>query len=424
MKVRWSSVLALAVVFAVTAPCLAQTAAATAPSAALPPSLHPPIKDWSRALVDSTLQRSPDPAKFGGWGYAKALYLTGQYFVYKRTHDPHYLQYIEAWMDTQIDSEGHFARKIDSLDAIMPSNLLLILYQETHQEKYKKAAEQFRHRFDDYPRTSDGGFWHAAGESRAYQLWGDGIFMGMPFLVRYGAIFGDADYANDEATKQIVTYYKHLHDPNTGLLFHAYDESGKTAWSNTDGHHSAEFWGRAMGWFGMATVDILDALPKDHPRRQELIAIVHDLVPALAKYQDPKTGLWFQVVNKGDVEGNWLETSSSSMYTYITDVAVRRGYVDKRYKKVAEKGYQGVLSKVTRGDDGLVNIADIGEGTNVSDLAYYFARKRPLNDPHGLGAFLLMNEEFTTGKSSMQQILGNYKPGKTKKTTTTTQAGH
>jgi len=99
------------------------------------------------------------------------------------------------------------------------------------------------------------------------------------------------------------------------------------------------------------------------------------------------------------------------MYTYITDVAVRRGYVEKSYKQVAENGYKGVLSKVSVGDDGLINISDIGEGTNVADLAYYFGRKRPLNDFHGLGAFLLMNEEIKTGRTSMQQFLPNYKPG-------------
>jgi len=374
-------------------------------------SAKPLPADLSKALVDSTLQRNPDPVKFGGWGYARALYLTGQYFVYRRTHDRRYLDYLQKWFDAQMEAQAQSQHPIDSLDYIMPANLALILWQETHEPGYKAFAERYRKRFDDYPRTSDGGFWHAAVESRKWQLWGDGIFMGMPFLVRYGALFGDSTYANDEAVKQITTYYKHLHDPETGLLFHAFDESGAQPWADPTMHHSAEFWGRAMGWFGMATVDILDALPKDHPQRAQLIAVVHDLVHALAKYQDPKTGLWFQVVNKGNVEGNWLETSSSSMYTYITDVAVRRGYVEKSYRQVAENGYKGVLSKVSVGDDGLINISDIGEGTNVADLAYYFGRKRPLNDFHGLGAFLLMNEEIKTGRTSMQQFLPNYKPG-------------
>src|SRR5439155_1586918 len=140
--------------------------------------------------------------------------------------------------------------------------------------RYQLAAEIFRHRFDDYPRTSDGGFWHATNVNRQWQLWADGAFMGMEFLIRYGEAFGDSKYTNDEAAKQILVYASHLRDPNTGLLFHAYDESGKQPWADPTTHHSAEFWGRAMGWFGMVTVDLLDVLPRNHPKRAELISFL------------------------------------------------------------------------------------------------------------------------------------------------------
>lgn len=359
--------------------------------------------DWSKALVDSTLARYPDATKFGGWGYARSLYLFGQYLVYKRTHDPRYLSYVKQWIDTHIDENGRLDREINALDYVLPANLLIILYDETGEEKYKKALEVFRHRFDDYPRTTDGGFWHATVPSRQWQLWGDGIFMGMPFLVRYGRTLNDAKYADDEATKQILVYYSHLKDPKGGLLYHAYDESGTQKWALPGSHHSSYFWCRAIGWFGMATVDILDALPKDHPNRKKLIRIVERMVKDFARYQDPKTGLWYQIVDKTQDPNNWQETSSSSMYTYIIDVAVKRGYVSKKYKAVAERGYRGVMSKVSMGEDGLVNISDICEGTNVGDLAYYYGRKRNVNDFHGLGAFLIMNEEWKTSLSSMQQ---------------------
>jgi unsaturated rhamnogalacturonyl hydrolase len=121
---------------------------------------------------------------------------------------------------------------------------------------------------------------------------------------------------------------------------------------------------------------------------------VRQLTQAFANFQDRKTGLWYQVVDKGDVADNWLETSSSSMYTYAVWMAVRRGYVNKKFKDVALKGYKGVLTKLSVGEDGLTNLADICEGTNVGDLAYYFARKRNVNDFHGIGAFLIMNEQL------------------------------
>ena len=361
-------------------------------------------RDWSKALVDSTLTRQPDATKFGDWEYARSLFLFGQYLVYKRTHERRYLDYIKQWVDTHIDENGKLDRPIIRLDDILAANLLIILYNETGEAKYKKAADVFRHAFDDYPRTGDGGFWHATFPSRQHQLWLDGIFMGMPFLVRYGQTFGDATYANDEAVKQILVYYSHLKDPS-GLLYHAYDETGAQPWADPAMHHSKYFWGRAMGWYGMATEDILDVLPKNHPDRGKLIKIVRDLVEGLARYQDPKTGLWYQVVDKGNDPNNWLETSCSSMFTYITDVAAKRGYVSKKYRTVADRGYRGVLSKVSVGEDGLVNISGISEGTSVSDLAYYYGRKRNVNDFHGLGAFLIMNEEYHTSLSSMQQTL-------------------
>src|SRR3989442_8800 len=135
------------------------------------------------------------------------------------------LDMIQSWIDLHIDDQGKINRPINALDFMMPGNLLLILYQETKQEKYKLAAESIRKVFDTYPRTKDGAFWHANTQSRQWQLWADGVFMSLPFLARYGQMFGDSRYANDEATKQMRIYYKHLNDPVTGLLWHAYDES-------------------------------------------------------------------------------------------------------------------------------------------------------------------------------------------------------
>ena len=358
--------------------------------------------DVSTAIVETTLQNNPDAEKFGGWGYAKSLYLFGQYEVYLRTHDKKYLDYIQNWVNAHVDAQGDLDRKIDALDYVLPANLLLILYKETHEERYKLGAEKFRRIFDDYPRTTDGGFWHATVPSRQGQLWLDGIYMSQPFLVRYGQMFGDEKYTEDEAIKQLLVYYKHLRDPKRGLLYHAYDESRKQGWADPVTHHSSYFWCRAIGWYGMAIVDILDVLPRNHAGRKDLIKILSHLASDLARYQDPSTGLWYQVVDKPHLSGNWQETSSSSMYTYVLDVSVKRGYINKKYKKIAEKGYKGILSKVSIDSRGLAHISDICEGTNVGDLNYYLNRKRNMDDFHGLGAFLLMNEEWNTSLTSMK----------------------
>jgi unsaturated rhamnogalacturonyl hydrolase len=364
--------------------------------------------DASVALVESTMKRYPTGRELGSWGYAKSLHLFGQYLVYKRTGDPRYLAYVKDWIDSHVDENGRIDRSMTALDYMLPGNLLLVLYKETGQQKYKIAAQSIRRTFDTYPRTADGGLWHA--NSRQHQLWLDGMFMSMPFLVRYGQMFDDSKYANDEAANQLLIYASHLRDPKTRLLYHAYDESGAQKWADPNTHRSSEFWCRAMGWYGMALIDVLEVLPKDHPKRPELIATVQNLVKALAKYQDKKTGRWYQIVDRVKDPDNWQETSSSSMFTYITSMAVQRGYVNRKYAKVAEKGYRGVMEKVTVGDDGLTNISDICEGTNVSDKAYYFGRKRNANDFHGLGAFLLMNEHAITSKSSMDLDGRDVKP--------------
>jgi unsaturated rhamnogalacturonyl hydrolase len=346
------------------------------------------------------MRRIPDPKNLGAWGYAISLYLYGQFLVYKRIGDRKYLDYIQGWVDRHVSDEGVIDRSISALDYMLPGNLLLALFSETKQEKYRKAAEGIRQRFDTYPRTEDGGFWHA--QSRQHQLWLDGMFMSMPFLTRYGKAFGDEKYSNDEATKQLLIYVKHLNDPATGLMFHAYDESGAQPWADPATHHSSIFWCRAIGWFGMAIIEVLELLPHNHPHRKELIAQLHQLANAYAKYQDAATGLWYQVVDKGSLEGNWLETSSSCMYTYTISMAVDRKYIPKSLESAACKGYRGVLTQLSVDSEGQTHIANICGGTNVGDLNFYLNRPRNTDDFHGLGAFLIMNEHMRTKTCASQ----------------------
>src|SRR5437667_166126 len=194
--------------------------------------------DWSRQVIDSTMKRFPTATDLGSWGYAKALFLWGEYLTWKRTGDPKYIEYIKNWVDLHLDSNGEIKNSFESLDSMMPGNLALILFQETKDPRYKKVADKIRKRFDTYPRTKEGSFWHANTTSRQWQLWGDGVFMSMPFLVRYGQLFGDSEYANDEAAKQLIIYSSHLRDPKTGLMFHAWDESGAQKWADPVSHNS------------------------------------------------------------------------------------------------------------------------------------------------------------------------------------------
>src|SRR6266567_6661085 len=170
-------------ILAVQIALLPQTQALAAKSVTGTPAARtkkPPVAapvDWSRAVVDSTMKRNPNPAELGSWAYARALFLMGEYMVWKRTKDSRYLQYVKGWVDAHIDAQGSLDHNLDSLDSMLPGNLLLLMYQETKEEKYKLAADKIRQRFNDYPRTADGGFWHATSASRQHQLWLDGVFM-------------------------------------------------------------------------------------------------------------------------------------------------------------------------------------------------------------------------------------------------------
>lgn len=377
----------------------ANTVRATASTSSGGPNLdsltageNPGRTDWSVAMVESTMARYT-PSTIGGWSYPVGLYLYGQYLVYQRTHDARYLSYIRSWVDRFVDSSGNIGQSFSNLDSMLAGRLLVIMYHETHLAKYRTAAAKIRTRLNTYPRTSDGGFWHATSSSRQHQLWADGVFMVNPFLAEYGREFGDTAYAYDEVTKQLTVYGSHLQVAN-GLLKHAYDESKTQSWADPATGLAPEHWCRAIGWYAMATVDILDIVPTNQPRRAQMLTILQKLAAGLEHYQDPATGRWFQIVDKGSRSDNWTETSCSSMFAFALSRAVQQHYIDAHYDAVAKRAYQGVLAKISLGGDGRTNLTDITIGTNVGDYAYYIARTRATNDFHGLGAFLIMSEQL------------------------------
>ncbi|HZM75991.1 MAG TPA: glycoside hydrolase family 88 protein [Candidatus Limnocylindrales bacterium] len=356
-----------------------------------------PTRDWSDLMVRSTMQRFT-PGTIGGWSYPVALYLYGQYQVYLRTGDPARLAYIRQWADRFVAADGTIGQSFNNLDSMLGGRVLLILYKETGQAKYRTAAQKIRTRLNTYPKTSDGGYWHSTSESRVGQLWSDGVFMSMPFLAEWGrdaaTTQSDRDFSFNTAVNQLLIYAGHLQQPN-GLMKHAYDEPRDETWSDDITGLAPEYWCRAIGWFGMATHMVLDTIPAAHPQRGQLVAIIQNLVRGFETYQDPATGRWFQVVDKGNLADNWTETSCSAMFTYTIDRAIEKGYVPAaQYRDNADRGFQGVLNKIRLGGDGLTNLDTISEGTNVGNYSYYINRAQRTNDFHGLGAFIIMFEQL------------------------------
>jgi unsaturated rhamnogalacturonyl hydrolase len=325
------------------------------------------------------------------WDYTVGLLLEGVLRVYKRTHDQRYLNFINDWAQYHISADGTINVDANSLDNIMPGFTILHLYRETGIERFRLAAKKLRDRFNTYPRTPDGGFWHTTNLQG--ELWLDGLYMGMPFLTTYGQMIGDANYAYSEAIKQFKLHIDYLLNKETGLLLHAFDYDGSASWALPPYKRSPYAWGRAVGWVVMGLTEILDIIPADFPQRSEIVNQYVAVLKSLASYQDPSTGLWYQVVDYASDPDNWLETSCSMMFVFSMQRAIQKGLLDGSYQRNVDLGYKGILTKISENASRMVYLTDICAGTAVSaDIQYYFNRPRNTNDNHGLGTFLIMNE--------------------------------
>jgi unsaturated rhamnogalacturonyl hydrolase len=350
--------------------------------------------DWSVEVANMIINTR---STHMNWDYTVGLLLEGVLRVYERTGDQRYLNFINEWAQYHITDDGTIMAdasteiEINSLDNIMPGFTILHLYKETGNERFKLAADRLRARFDTYPRNPDGCFWHMTDLNG--ELWLDGLYMGMPFLTTYGKMFDDEDYAYSEAIHQFKLHIDYLMDKETGLLLHAYDYDGSEPWALPPYNRSPYAWGRAIGWVMMGLTEILDIIPENFPQRDSIVAQYKTVLRSLATYQDPGTGLWYQVIDHQNDPGNWLETSCSMMYVYSMSRAIKKGFLEESYKSNVESGYMGVLTKISEDESNMVYLKDISEGTGVSsDIQYYFDRARNTNDNHGLGTFLIMNE--------------------------------
>jgi unsaturated rhamnogalacturonyl hydrolase len=370
-----------------------------------------PMPAWSARMADSVMKRTPnslllDVVETPKWDYTQGLVLLAMQHLANRTGDERYAKYIRAYYDTMIESDGRIrAYKLEeySLDRVNAGKELFQLYEKTHEEKYRKAIETLREQFRGQPRNTDGGFWHK--KRYPHQMWLDGLYMGVPFLAQYAKVFNDPA-AFDEVITQFVLMEKHARDDRTGLLVHGWDESREQKWSDPKTGRSQIYWGRAMGWYAMGLVEALDFIPPDHPRRGELIAILQRLAEAVVKVQDPKSAVWWQVLDQPGRAGNYIESSASTMFACVLLKSSRLGYIDAKYDAIGRRAYEGILKEFIEVDkDGLVNIhravAVVGLGGDPEKeryrdgtYEYYVGEKVRSNDPKAVGPFIFASMEM------------------------------
>ncbi|WP_394667010.1 glycoside hydrolase family 105 protein [uncultured Chryseobacterium sp.] len=366
---------------------------------------------WSERMMLSEMHRFPeawmlDFSKTPKWTYPTAIVLDGAEKLYAKTGKKEYYNYISEFGEKLIQEDGTiitYELEKYNIDMLNSGNVLLYLYEKEKKEKYLKALQTLRLQIDGQPRTKEGSFWHK--KIYPYQVWLDGLYMAMPFYTHYTHDFvkgADASKAYDDILLQFDSVQEHLLDKKTGLLYHAWDESKKEAWADKETGLSQNFWGRAMGWYGMAMIDVLDYLPKDHPGRSKLISYIKSYTDAIIKVQDKNSGLWYQVLNKAGEKGNYTEATASSMFVYTIMKSVNNGYLPKSYKTYAKKGYDGIIKNlITVDENGVVNLNKCcavaglgGKPYRDGSYEYYINEEIRSNDAKGTGPFILASLEF------------------------------
>jgi unsaturated rhamnogalacturonyl hydrolase len=357
-------------------------------------------------MADSETTRLGDrrawrPGRNVKWDYTAGLFTLSLMRLNDQMPTPAYVEFSKDTIGSFIKPDGDIqGYKLEdyNIDNIAPGKTVISLYEVTKEERYKKCADLLRKQLATHPRTSEGGFWHK--QRYPWQMWLDGLFMGAPFYAEYTADFNGPAADFDDVVKQFRLMDKAGYDAKTGLYYHAWDEKRAQDWANPTTGLSSNFWGRAVGWWVMAQVDTLDFLPKDHPGRAEIIAILKKTADGIVRWQDKETGLWWQVMDQGGRKGNYLEATCSAMFVYSLTKAVNRGYLSHEYVPTILKGYTGIIDDLIKTDGGglisltkCCSVAGLGYGRDGS-YEYYLREPVIDNDLKGVGPFILAGIEL------------------------------
>lgn len=334
---------------------------------------NPPYKHYSEWLTYSEMKRVPksymlDFSTKPKWSYVMGIELESMLDTYLRYGGEDIRKYCQEYTDTMINQKGEIRgyNILDyNLDNIRTGHFVTRMYQKWPEQKNLLAMQTMMKQLQEQPRTiADKVYWHKA--IYAYQVWLDGIFMGLPFRTLTAPITEQATTGKqkgnrkaqsaklkvqniyDDAVNQLKITYSRTLDPKTGLNRHAYDETRKTFWADKETGLSQHCWGRAQGWYTMALIEVLDALPEDYARRPEVVDLLVKDFDAILRWQDKESGVWYQVMDSPGQEGNYLESTCSAMFTYALLKAYRKGYVGEKYRDAGIRAYKGMINHFIR----------------------------------------------------------------------------
>lgn len=357
--------------------------------------MHSKALEYGKTACDTMMSKfnAEDLPPKGGFHYHQGVFLSGMMNIYSVCNDERYYEYIKKWVDSIIKRPGvieYFAK--GALDDYMAGILLFPLYQRTGDEKYVAALRLFMGNIRNWLRTKEGGFWHK--EWYPEQMWLDGLYMAGPLMAKYAKTFNEPFFIK-EAANQAFLMYENMQDKETKLLYHAWDSSREIHWANKETGLSPEFWGRALGWYVVAVLDIMEQMKSESEEYKKLAKIENEVLGAIYGYQCKKNNLWYQVVNKAEEKDNWPEASCSMLFVYAAAKAVRMGVVNEAYLKKALKGFETIIDTFVQIKDEELFISGVCIGTGVLNYEGYIARPTVINDLHGMGAFLLMCAEIS-----------------------------
>ncbi len=368
---------------------------------------------WSERLATSEMQRFGHTLEAGGaprarWSYSPGVLALALVRLGETTGKPDYIAFGTRAVASHVNPDGtiqDYSEADYNIDNIPPGKVLLAaLARGEKNPAWVKAAETLRGQMARQPRTTEGGFWHK--QRYPHQMWLDGLYMASPFLAQYAGLFHEPALFDDVA-KQIILMDRHAYDPETGLYWHAWDEAHAQGWADPETGHSPNFWSRAIGWFGMAIVDSLDYLPVSQPEIDQIVNILARVADGVVRWQDPASGVWWQLTALGGREGNYLEASGSAMFVYTLAKGVNKGYLPReKYLPAILKGYEGLLKTFVRSNpDGTIRLTQICEGAGLGytmadgrtprdgSFKYYISEPIVDNDPKGTGPFILAGLE-------------------------------
>ena len=324
--------------------------------------------------------------------YHQGVFLTGVERLYNIMGDLEYSEYIKKWVDYNIDADGNAPRcRFTEFDDIQPAVLLFRLYSETGDKRYKIMLERVNDVLEKWPTNAVGGVWHKYQNKN--QMWLDSMYM-MGVISAKCADFFDNEYMYAKIHTQMRLMRDNMTDPKTGLMYHMWDDSRCADFIDSETGCVQVHWGRAMGWYLAALAEIIEILPDSSAFKNDFENTLKVYFSAVRKYQDKDTGLWYQVLDKGNDKRNWYETSCSALFVYAAAKAKNNGIIGNEYDDMIKNGYLGVIGK-TSIDNGLLELNGVCIGTGINYIEGYYSRPVVTNDLHGMGAFLLMCTEVS-----------------------------